>query len=700
MTAKNTTFRLLILNDSIKEAERLISMINNAGRPVRAQHADSTEALTKLLEEKQWDIMIGLDTTKNITPANAVKLAQRLNKDVPLVLQTDQDSSHVVAEGLKMGAVDVVTLDEDQHLLQVIQRELDNREQRELRRHAERRYNEIVKRNQQLLDSSRDAISFIQDGMFLYVNDSFAELLEYESRDDLDCMPVIDAVTEASQDHIKSFLKNYTIKAGMEDTEILDVVMLKSNEEELPLKIEVSKSTFDEEPCTQFTIRAKSELNSEELEAKIAEIKTQDIATGLFNKTYMLEKLESIVDKAVSFNTASAVLHIGIDNFLETVQQKLGVGSSDAVVANIAHYLRSLTKERDTLCRYTDDTFMLLMPEIDASKANDRAKTVCQKLTDHIVDIEGTTLRFEYHIGIALVTETITTADESIEHAVKALNLARTQSQEDNSSHVRIYEPEINKASSKKDIARLVQDALDDGKFRLLFQPILSLRGSDKEHYEVLLRMLDNNGEDISPNEFLATAAKIGATTKLDRWVILESIKMLSEHRNAGHNTRLLLNLSRESMLDATLCPWLKVAFKAADLPTEAIIFQLNEVDINDHLNVASTFTKDLADIGCTSSINRFGCALNPLNTLKNVTVEYIKIDGSFTEELQKNSEESDALKELASELHKFDKITIVPFVENASVLSKLWQSGVHYIQGYYLQEPTEKMDYDFDMES
>ena len=700
MTAKNTTFRLLILNDSLKEAERLISMINNAGRPVRAQHAESEEALTKLLQEKQWDIMIGLDTTKNITPSDAVKLVQRLNKDVPLVLQTDQDSSHAVAEGIKMGAVDVVTLDEDQHLLQVIQRELSNREQRELRRHAERRYNEIVKRNQQLLDSSRDAISFVQDGMFLYVNDSFAELLEYESCDDLDCMPVIDAVTDSSQEHVKSFLKSYNMKAGMEDTETLNIAMLKANDEELPLKIEVSKSTYDEEPCIQFTIRAKSDLNSEELEAKIAEIKTQDIATGLFNKSYMLEKLEVIVDKAVSFNTASAVLHVGIDNFLKTVQEKLGVASTDVVIANIANYLRTLTKERDTLCRYTDDTFMLLMPEIDASKAYDRANAVCQKLSDHIIDIDGSTLRFEYHIGIALVTETITSADESIAHAVKALNLAREHSQEDGNSNVRIYEPESNKATSKKDIARMVQDALDDGKFRLLFQPILSLRGSDKEHYEVLLRMIDDKGEEVSPNEFLATAAKIGATTKLDRWVILESIKMLSEHRNAGHNTRLLLNLSRESMLDATLCPWLKVAFKAANLPTEAIIFQLNEVDINDHLNVASTFTKDISDLGCTSSITRFGCALNPLNTLKNVTVDYIKIDGSFTEELQKNSEESDALKELATELHQLDKITIVPFVENASVLSKLWQSGVHYIQGYYLQEPTAKMDYDFDMES
>ncbi len=701
MNSHNTTFRLLILNDSFTEAERLISMLNNAGRPVRAQHVESEEALSKLLQEKSWDLMIGLDKTQNVTPTNAVKLIKKFNKDVPLILLTDTVENQAVVEGIKHGAVDVVTLDEDQHLLLVIQRELENREERGARRMAERRFREISRRNQQLLDNSRDAIAFVQDGMFLYANDSFSELLEYESRDDLECMPVIDVIHDSAHGKIKSFLKNYMLKADEDDSSNLEILALTEEGAQKSVSIEVRKSQYDEEPCIQFIVRAKSNINSEELEARIEEIKNQDVATGLFNKNYLIEKLEKVVDNAITSNKNSALLHIGIDNFTESVKIKLGVTSTDIALGAVAAHTNTLISSNDLLCRYGEESFILLIENIDASLAIKRAEDLCRKLRDHFVDIDGATLQFNYHIGVALITDTTTSSNAPIERSMKALELAKSESKENPQLLVKLYETEEDKKeASKKDIAKMVQTAIDDGKFKLLFQPILSLRGSNKEHYEALLRMLDENGEEVSPNDFLATASKIAATTKLDRWVILESIKVLSEHRSQGHNTRLIVNLSRESMLDATLAPWLSVAFKAAKLPTEAIIFQLNEIDINDHLNVASSFTKDITDLGCDCSINRFGCALNPFNALKNISANYVKIDGSFTEDLQKNMDEADGLKDLVSELHKMDKVTIVPFVENASVLSKLWQSGVHYIQGYYLQEPVDKMNYDFDMES
>ncbi|WNO08138.1 EAL domain-containing protein [Teredinibacter sp. KSP-S5-2] len=695
---QNSTIRLLILNDSRSEAERLISMLHNAGRPVRATHVESEEALNKLLLEKSWDLMIALDTTSNVPPTNAIKTIQRLNKDIPTILLTDEEGSKPAVDGIKHGAQDVVRLDEDQHLLLVIQREVNNREERNKRRFAERRHKEIEKRNQQLLDSSRDAIAYIQDGMFLYVNDSFAELLDYESRDDLECMPVIDITKKSDQETIKQFLKEFFLKNTDQDNSALEFTALTGSGEEKKIKIQVSKSNYDEELCIQFLIRTKG-VDSEELEAQLEQIKNQDMATGLFNKNYLMESMDGLVDKALNKEYSSALFHIGIEDFMETVQGKLGIASVDTVVAAIANQAKALVKKNDVLCRFSEDTFMLLVPKIDAGTALKRAESLCQKLRDYVVDIQGTTLHFNYNIGISLINETSTNSEVPVEHALKALELARKANAEDNAVFVKIYEPE-NRSESKANVIHMVQSALDKGRFKLLFQPILSLRGSDMEHYEVLLRMLDSEENEISPNDFLSSAAKMGATTKIDRWVILESIKMLSEHRSNGHNTRLMINLSRESLLDATLAPWLAVAFKAAKLPTEAIIFQMKEIDINDHLNVASTFTKQLAELGCETSVSHFGCALNPMNTLKAVSATHVKIDGSFTQDLQSNADNTEALNEIVSELHQLDKITIVPFVENASVLSKLWQTGVHYIQGYYLQEPADSMNYDFDMES
>lgn len=692
--------RLLILNDSRSEAERLISMLNNAGRPARAQHVENDEALVKLLEEQVWDLMIGLDRTANVPPAAAIKQIRRLNKDVPVILLTDDEGSQPIVEGLKMGAVDVIRLDEDQHLLFAIQREIDNREQRNLRRVAERRHKEVERRNQQLLDSSRDAITFIQDGMFLYVNESFAELLGYKDRDDLECMPVIDLVAKPDQERIKRFLKEFTIKGSDVDTTDLSFSALTTDGSPKVLKVDVRKATYDDELCVQFVIRATA-VDSEELEAHLQQIRNQDLATGLYNKNYLIDKLEESVDQAISGNAKSALFYIVIEDFMETVQTKLSVSSSDIVLGTIASHALTLLGEKDVLCRFGEDAFMLLTPEANANQALKKAEILGKQLRDYIVDIDGSTLQFNYSLGIAFINETTANSDTPVAHAMKALELVRKDVAKGEGTIARIYEPEGSKEEkSGKNVAATVQNALEQGRFRLLFQPILSLRGSDKEHYEVLLRMLDENDQEVSPVDFLESAAQINATTKIDRWVILEGIKILAEHRAQGHQTRLIINLSGESLCDQTLPPWLAVAFKAAKLPADALIFQLSEIDVNDHLNLAKSFTAQLSEMGAGCSISHFGCALNPFNALSHVNVQYIKVDGSFTQELQNGSGETTSLSDLVGKLHQDEKITIVPFVENASVLSKLWQSGVHYIQGYYLQGPAAEMSYDFDMES
>lgn len=703
----NTTIRLLILNDSRAEAERLISMLNNAGRRTRAQHVDSEEALLKLLQEQTWDLLIGLDTTQTPPPSAAIKHIRRLNKDVPCILLSDEEGSKPIVEGMKMGAVDVVRLDEDQHLLQVIQRELNNREGRIQQRLAERKFKEVERRNQHLLDSSKDAIAFIQDGMFLYANHSFAEQLNYKDRDDIECMPVIDMVLDADQDRVKNFLKDFLLHTDDADSQTLDFTALTAKETEKTLHVEVKKAQYDEETCIQFLIRRQASSDSGVLEEQLQQIRHQDLATGLYNKNYLIDKLEGAVDAAVTNGTNSALIYIGVIEFIERVQSKLGLSSADIVLGTIAAYIKGLTTEAETLCRFSEDGFMLLIPNIDADAAQQRAEGIGDALAKYIVDVDGATLQFVYLLGVALINETTSNSDTPVSHALKALELTKEQHKKDSSVLACTYEDEpTNKEGerSPKKIAKMVQQALDQGRFRLLFQPILSLRGSDKEHYEVLLRMIGEDGkeydDDISPNDFLGVASDIGATTKIDRWVILESIKLLSQHRQGGHNTRLIINLSRESIKDSTLPPWLGVAFKAAKLPPDAIIFQIRESDVNDHLNIASTFTQQITSLGCECSVSHFGCALNPFNALDHLSAQYIKVDGSFTTELQNGSGEPEALGDLVSKIHEHEKITIVPFVENASVLSKLWQSGVHYIQGFYLQGPAEKMDYDFDTES
>jgi len=169
----------------------------------------------------------------------------------------------------------------------------------------------------------------------------------------------------------------------------------------------------------------------------------------------------------------------------------------------------------------------------------------------------------------------------------------------------------------------------------------------------------------------------------------------LAEHRSKGHGTRLFLHLSSASLQDPGLLSWLGVVLKASQLPPDALVFQLNEGDAVAYLKQAKGLMQGLTALGCRTALNQFGCALNPFNTLKHLDFEFIKVDGSYTQDLTR-PEQQEALKELLASLHEQRKLSIVPFVESATVLATLWQAGVGYIQGHYLQGPSQSMDYDF----
>ncbi|MGD8175967.1 EAL domain-containing protein [Marinimicrobium sp. ARAG 43.8] len=694
----DNTIRLLILNDSEQEAERLISMLRNAGLPNRAQHVDGEDRLDKLLQEQTWDLLIGHEATTSIAPEAAIRRIRRLNRDVPVILLTDDETGTSVVEGLKLGAADVVPLDEDQHLLLVIQREMENREHRQLRRLADRRFREAERRSQALLDSSRDAIAYVQDGLYLYANESFAELFGYSDRDDIDCLPIMDMVANKSQDSLKQFLKEFTLKGDEVETTKLEFDGLKQNGEVARINLEVSRATYDEEACIQFLARAGVTETSAELEAQIAQVKWQDLATGLYNRQYLMNHLEALLSKGNNA-TEGSLIHIDFDNYSEQVQSAFGVANADLALSDLAALLRTHSNDDEVLARFGDNAFALLIPACKPGVALQRAESIRRALEEHIIDIDDTTTQLTASVGVALINDTSSSPNAVIEQGISAAEQAR---REHSGNAVHLYEPDMTADERReRDIKAEVQNALDNDRFRLLFQPIINLRGSDNEYYEVLLRLLNEDDQEVSPKEFLATAAKMKVSHKIDRWVILESIKMLAEHRAKGNqNTRLIINLSNHSLCDESLPPWLGVAFKAAKLPSDAIVFQANEADITNHLNAAKAFAQNLQKLKSGLSVTGFGCSLNPFNVFKHVPLSFVKVDGSFTQDIQKNNEKPDALVELIKQLHEENVTTIVPFVENASVLATLWQAGVHYIQGYYLQEPSRSMDYDFNMES
>ncbi len=684
MAIEKKTIRLLLLEDSQNEAERLVSLFRNAGNATRVHRLTSADDLIQALQHS-WDLLISAPSSEALEVSEAINAIRRHAKDIPVIQLLADNDSDSVTEALMLGAQDALPQGEDERLVLVAKRELANLEERRARRMAEVALREAEKRCQLLLESSVDAITYVHDGMHIYANRTYLELFAYEDAEELEGMPMIDLIGSADQGSFKDFLKNYQNAEGIAE---LTCSGVKADGQTFQARMSFSPATYDGEPCTQVVIRAEG--TNAELEEKLREISSQDLVTGLYNRIYFLELMDAAAERAVNAGQPASLAYIRVDRYAPLLAE-VGLAGIDLLLTDLANLLRAHFPADAQLARFGDDVFAVLQPGKTPEQCQETLAALLRKVEGHLFDVSGRTAQTTLSIGVAGVTEKTPKAQEVVDRAHRCAD----ELSEGNT--LKLFNPadELAAAASRGNVIAMVQQALENNSFRLLFQPIISLRGDNFEHYEVLLRLLSPQGEEVPPPDFLHAAKEAGLGERIDRWVILNSIKLLADHRSKGHNTRLFVHLSSASLQDQTLLPWLSVALKAARLPSDSLVFQFSEPDAIAYLKQAKHVTQGLAELHCKVALSQFGCSLNPFNTLKHLQVDFVKVDGSFSQDLS-NPDNQEALKTLLASLHAQAKLTIVPYVESASVLATLWQAGVNYIQGYYLQGPSQSMNYDF----
>ena len=686
MPTEKKTIRLLLLEDSQNEAERLINLFRNAGHATRVHRLTSSDDLGEALQQS-WDLLIAAPHSENLDPGEALGAIRRQGKDIPFIQLLTGNDGEAITEAMLLGAQDGVPQGDDERLLLVAQRELKNVEERRGRRNAELALREAEKRCQLLLDSSVDAITYVHDGMHIYANRAYVELFGYSDADDLAGMPMIDLIQGGDQAAFKDFLKTYQSSEGHADLQCTGV---RDDGSQFRARMTFSPATYDGEPCTQVVIR--TETDNAELEEKLREISSQDLVTGLFNRAHFLELLDQACERAVkgsgSGSTTLALLRI--DRYAALLGE-IGLADSDLLLADCANLLRQHFGDRAQLARFADDSFAALLPALNPQQSEEILRGLLKKVEGHLFDINGRSTQITLSIGVAGISEQCTQAQQVVERAHRCIEKSG------NGNALKLYDPaeELAAAASRGNLVAMLQQALDSNSFLLLFQPIISLHGDERENYEVLLRMNNPQGEAVPPSDFLAAARDAGLAEKLDRWVLLNAIRQLGEKRATGRNTRLFITLGSASLQDPMLLPWLSAALKAARLPADALVLQFCEPDAVAYLRQAKALSQGLSELHCKIGITQFGSALNPFNTLRHLHVDFVKIDDSFIHDLS-GAEQQENLKALISGLHAQAKLTMVPGVDNASVLTTLWQTGVNYVQGLYLQGPSPRMDYEF----
>jgi len=683
--------RILTLFDNSEEAESLINILRNAGQIIRDVRVEDEEDLHAALEENPIDIILAKKETPIYSAKQAVEFLQKTVRDFPLIVITEPGKAEDALEELQAGARDMVASDQPERLRHIVNREVKDLKIRRAFRRNEQMLLEAEKRTRYLIDQSRDAIAYVHDGMHIYANTAYLKMFGYEDLEDIEGVPILDMVGAEDHPVLKDFLRKYAKGQNTEDT--IDVEGKQVNGTSFNITMEFSRASMEGESCSQIIIRDQSD--SEELEKRLHSLSKQDLLTNLYNRPHFLEQINKLLCLSVEGKAHGVLMFISIDKF-ESIREAVDISGADLLLADIAGLLKSQIGQNCILARYEGPIFSLLLHNIDIEQAKEIADSLCQAIREHTSDINGKLINTTASIGIMRINETISNSHECISRVEKGYEAA----QKAGGDRYSVYNPAIADLAKKEQInqwAFLIREALKQNRFRLLFQPIVSLHGESGAHYEVLVRMLDEKGKELQPSEFMPAANNADLTKYIDRWVIANIFKLLIDREKQGLLTRFFVKVSENSLIDPEFIPWISERIRALRLTTENLIFELDEDTALNHIKPARVLIDSLRQLHCRTALQNFGVENNILESLKQLKVDYIKLHYDLIHNLAQSVENQEKVKAITSATSGQNIKAIASFVEDANSLALLWQCQVDFIQGYFLQQPNTELNYSFD---
>jgi EAL domain-containing protein (putative c-di-GMP-specific phosphodiesterase class I) len=234
--------------------------------------------------------------------------------------------------------------------------------------------------------------------------------------------------------------------------------------------------------------------------------------------------------------------------------------------------------------------------------------------------------------------------------------------------------------------ATRIRSALMANRFRLVHQPIASLVGDGKPMFDLVVRMLDENGEEVLPSEFLAAAQRTDLLKNIDRWVVGAAMSFCSARGDAS----VFVRLSRDSMRDRTLGAWLAQQIRATNVDPKRVVFELPEEVATSNLKEVRALEALVKPLGFQVAIENFGAGTDPEAVLGQVAASYAKIDGALMQGLATDRALQEQVKTLVQAAKARSVTTIAERVEDANTMAVLWQLGVEYVQGYFVGNPEE----------
>jgi len=429
-------------------------------------------------------------------------------------------------------------------------------------------------------------------------------------------------------------------------------------------------------------------MEQKSAEDRIVYLAEHDSLTGLINRRRFQEELERSIAYTQRYKQQGALLFVDLDQF-KYINDTYGHQYGDEYLLDVSRRLAKVLRKTDILGRLGGDEFGVIVPNVTEDECKTVANALLSTLTQEMIECDNKLVHISASIGIAFFPTQGRLSSDLLAKADAAMYTAKNQGR----SQYHVYsedDKELWSMQSKIHWEERIRWALENEKLVLHFQPVADLTDKTIKHYEVLLRMQGKDGELITPASFIDTAERFGLIKEIDKWVLKNAIKEQAKRREIGEDVTLAVNISGKHFGSSEITLLVRESMRKYNANPNRIIFEVTETAAVENLYRARGFIDSLHSLGCRFALDDFGIGFSSFQYLRNLPVDFVKIDGSFVKNLHRDTEDQIFVKAMV-DLAKCLGITcIAEFVENSEIVEALKDLGVTLGQGYYIARPQE----------
>jgi diguanylate cyclase (GGDEF)-like protein len=665
---------LLVIDRSPESAEHVNSLLRNSGIKIHVMHAQTAADAKRSLDHDAPVLILYSDAEEadaSIEEINELALAF----NVPLALFTPMDDPEKLAKTLAATACFVINSEDEDLLTDSVNRlvsasenERNHEKQKQFVEELEHRYN-------LLLDSSRDAIAYVHEGLHVYTNRAYKEALQVKTDGDIAGSSLLEML-DAGETNLKTLFKG--LSKGQFPDEALAVKVKRPDGTEFEANLLFSPARFDGEDCTQMMVQRSDSANA--LAAELERLRLIDPLTRLHNRRAFSDAVDEIIASG-SPDDAAAVMYIEADGIVE-LQDELNAESMDEFIIDMANVIRQNILESDIAARIGDHGFAVLIARNTGQNLEVAGQKILEAYRSHIVEIGDRAISMSCSIGLAGVSRITQNAPEIISRARKAQ--AEAAEQGDQLVSFRPQLTAVSKVDGEPDWVNRIRHALSNQDFYSVQQSIVDLDGEGEQLVENITFMRGENG-DHPWKEFQNAADRNDLAGTIDRHIIPGLLKALVDSQE-----RQIISLSNNSILDYGFPGWFADQMKAACVPGDKIILQIDAASAHSNLRPAQRLMKELKPLGCHLAVSQFDSERRSIQLLEHLDITFIKVVPALTEDLTANTKNQEAVRTIVEAAEPHDVAVIADEVVDTSSLAVLWQCGVKLIAGAFLRESSQ----------